>query len=103
MRRPARLQFQGSDQQTVSPLRVCDRCGFSFVAGFIWVIDGKHLNVCRDCQRAIDAAADRLAKGSTDRSAVIERLLRQLGINHRQDWSRPMSPFLVAALLGFRE
>ena len=85
------------------PARVCDRCGYSFSAGFIWVIDRKQLNVCRDCQHAIDAAANRLAKGPADRAAVIEKLLRRLGINARQDWSRPASPFLVAALLGFRE
>ena len=85
------------------PARVCDRCGYSFGTGFIWVIDRKRLNVCRDCQHAIDAAADRLANGPADRAAVIEKLLRRLGINARQDWSRPMSPFLVAALLGFRE
>jgi hypothetical protein len=83
--------------------RTCDRCGFSFVAGFIWVVDRKQLNICRDCQRVIDVAADQLAKEPADRAAVIEKLLRRLGINPRQAWSRPMSPFLVAALLGFRE
>ena len=86
-----------SDYRPVSLERVCDRCGFKFVAGFIWVVDRTQVNICHDCQRSIDALAAKFAAESKERNSYIERVLRRLRLSSSYE---PRERYALAALLG---
>jgi hypothetical protein len=78
--------------------RRCERCGFSFVAGSIWVIGGKQVNICRDCQAAIDRMAEEISAGPRERAVFIERALKRLSVTTERMESSERA--LLAALLG---
>ena len=80
---------------------VCDRCGFSFRAGLIWVIQRRKIYFCRDCQKEIDLATAELSQ--SQRVQSVEAMVRKLGLNTRGDQDSRLDALMTAALLGFHE
>ena len=79
----------------------CDRCGFSFRAGLIWVIQRRKIYFCRDCQKEIDLATAELSQGQ--RVQFVEAMVRKLGLNTRGDQDSRLDALMAAALLGFHK
>ncbi len=80
---------------------VCDRCGFGFRAGFIWIIERRKIYFCRECQKEIDLVTAELA--ASPRVHLVQAMVRRLGLKTRGDQDGRFDALMAAALLGFHE
>jgi hypothetical protein len=67
------------------------------------VVDRQQVNICRDCQRAVEAQANMLCNSGSERLVFIASLARRFKIKARNEIDGTLSPGIFAALLGLRE
>jgi len=79
----------------------CDRCGFSFRAGLLWIVDRRCVYFCRDCEKEINDAIAELGAGQ--QRAFVEAMVGRLRLGTRASQDGKLDALTVAALLGFHE
>jgi hypothetical protein len=79
----------------------CDRCGFGYRAGFIWIVDGRWAYFCRVCQSEMDQATAGWDDSARDR--YVRTLMKQLGLLHRGDRDTRIDTKSAAGLLGLHQ
>jgi hypothetical protein len=80
---------------------LCDRCGFAYRLGQIWIIDGLKIYFCRECVEKLNAEIDHLSNYEHQRT--LENLARRLKLVPRGDRDARYRSLMAAALLGFDE